>query len=42
MSRFSFVHAVVVAALLLGAGLALNASAPTAAVACSDPPCRAK
>jgi hypothetical protein len=42
MSRFSFLHAVVVAVLLLGAGVALNAGTPTAAMACSDPPCRAR
>jgi hypothetical protein len=42
MSRFSFLHAVMVAVLLVGAGIALNAGAPTAAMACSDPPCRAR
>jgi hypothetical protein len=42
MSRFPFLHALIVAALLIGAGAALNAGTPTAAVACSDPPCRAR
>jgi hypothetical protein len=42
MSRFSFLHALIVAVLLVGAGVALNAGTPTAAMACSDPPCRAR
>jgi hypothetical protein len=42
MSRFSFLHALIVAVLLVGAGIALNAAMPTDAVACSNPPCRAK
>jgi hypothetical protein len=42
MSKISFLHALVVAVLLVGAGVALNAGTPTAAVACSDPPCRAR
>ena len=42
MPRFSFLHALIVAVLLVAAGVALNAGTPTAAMACSDPPCRAK
>lgn len=42
MSRFSFVYALTLVALLVGAGVVLNAAAPTDALACSDPPCRAK
>jgi hypothetical protein len=42
MSRISFLHALIVAVLLVGAGVALNTGAPTAAMACSDPPCRAR
>jgi hypothetical protein len=42
MSRFSFFQAVIVAVLLIGAGVALNACTPMAAMACSDPPCRAR
>jgi len=42
MSRVSFLHALIIAVLLVGAGVALNAWTPTAAMACSDPPCRAR
>jgi hypothetical protein len=42
MSRFSFLHALIVAVLLVGAGVAFNAGTPTVAMACSDPPCRAR
>jgi hypothetical protein len=42
MSRFPVFHALIVAVLLVGAGVALNAGTPTAAMACSDPPCRAR
>jgi hypothetical protein len=42
MSRFSFLHALTVAALLVAAGVVLNAGTPTAVMACSDPPCRAR
>jgi hypothetical protein len=42
MSRFPVFHALIVAVLLIGAGVALNAGTPTAAMACSDPPCRAR
>jgi hypothetical protein len=42
MSRFPLLHALIVAVLLIGAGVALDAATPTAAVACSDPPCRAR
>jgi hypothetical protein len=42
MSRFTFLDAVIVAVLLVGAGVAFNACTPTTLMACSDPPCRAR
>jgi hypothetical protein len=35
-------HALIVLALLVGAGVVLDSVAPRAALACSDPPCRAR
>ncbi len=42
MSKLSIRHALLVLALLVGAGAVVDAVAPTSALACSDPPCRAK
>jgi hypothetical protein len=42
MSKFSFAYALTLVALLVGAGVIVNAATPTEAMACSDPPCRAK
>ena len=42
MSKLSIRHALVVLALLLGAAAVLELGTPTAVMACSDPPCRAK
>lgn len=42
MSKLAIRHALIVLALLVGAGAVLDAVAPRAALACSDPPCRAK
>jgi len=42
MSKSSIVTAVVVAALLIGTGIVLEATAPTVVSACSDRACQAK
>jgi len=42
MSKLSILSAVIVAALLIGTGVMLNATAPTVATACGDRPCQAK
>ncbi len=42
MSRISFLNVVTLVALLVGAGAVLNAATPSAVMACSDPPCRAR
>jgi hypothetical protein len=42
MPSLSVLHALIVAVLLVGAGAAFNAGTSTAAMACSDPPCRAR
>jgi hypothetical protein len=41
MSRLSIISGVILAALLIGAGIVLNATAPTVAVSCRDRPCQA-
>jgi hypothetical protein len=40
MSRLSIISAVIVAALLVGAGIVLHATAPTVVTACRDRPCQ--
>ena len=40
MSRLSILSIVIVAALLVGTGMVLNATAPTVVMACSDRPCQ--
>ena len=42
MSRLSILSAVIVAALVVGMGIALNATAPTVVPACRDRPCQAQ
>jgi hypothetical protein len=42
MSKFSIVHVLILAGLIVAASVALNVTTPSAAMACSDPPCRAK
>jgi hypothetical protein len=42
MSKSSLRDALMILALLLGAAAVLQVSTPTAAMACSDPPCRAR
>jgi hypothetical protein len=42
MSRYPILQILIVAALLVAAGVAANVTAPSAAIACSDPPCRAR
>jgi hypothetical protein len=42
MSRLSILSAVIVAALLVGTGIILDATAPRIFTACSDRACQAK
>jgi hypothetical protein len=42
MSRLSILSAVIIAALLVGAGIVLNATAPTVVMTCRDRPCQAE
>ena len=42
MSKLLRVQALIVAGLLIAAGAMINTTMPTAVMACSDPPCRAK
>jgi hypothetical protein len=42
MSKFPFVHVLIVAGLVVAASVAVTVTTPSAVMACSDPPCRAK
>jgi hypothetical protein len=42
LSKLSILSAVIVAALLVGTGIVLTATAPTVGTACRDRPCQAQ
>ena len=42
MSKLSILSAVIVAVLLVGTGIVLDATAPTVVPACGDRPCQAR